>query len=397
LEFLFKASQRLAASLELAPTMRALAELVVPDFGDGSVVRVVEPGGRQHRFTKASSEMLESWPPECWEWLERATRAELRRALHTRQPQVGSTLRKRRPANMAHRADLSYIVVPLRVGSQPLGTLIVFSFATRQPSLANDLVVGEALGTQAGFALEHAHLYEEQRKMVERLELVRGQLDSGQDAWLRDDERRRIARDLHDDVEQTFFAIGLTASTALDPRLGQGSSGVLSDALARTVDLANSGAEQLRTAIFALNHAEFAGDGLIPTLFKLVRSFHLRTGIEADLVLTGRQRHVPSRVGEALYAMAREALVNVERHARAGAVVLGLDIAQSSITLSVHDDGAGASPLVLKRIANSATHFGLRGLRDRVQHLKGTFVAGPGPDGGFLVRAQIPLKARARA
>jgi signal transduction histidine kinase len=91
--------------------------------------------------------------------------------------------------------------------------------------------------------------------------------------------------------------------------------------------------------------------------------------------------------------MAQEALANVERHARAGAVVLGLHIAPRSITLTVHDDGAGASPLVLKQISNSATHFGLRAMRDRVKQLHGTFVAGPGPHGGFLVRARIPRQA----
>jgi signal transduction histidine kinase len=91
--------------------------------------------------------------------------------------------------------------------------------------------------------------------------------------------------------------------------------------------------------------------------------------------------------------MAREALANVERHARAGAVVLGLHIGASSISLTIHDDGDGASPLVLKRISNSATHFGLRGMRERVRRLRGTLVVGPGRDGGFLVRARIPLRS----
>jgi signal transduction histidine kinase len=63
----------------------------------------------------------------------------------------------------------------------------------------------------------------------------------------------------------------------------------------------------------------------------------------------------------------------------------------------VHDDGGGASSLLLNQIADSATHFGLHGLRERVERLRGTFVAGPGPDGGFVVRARIPLQARSQA
>jgi signal transduction histidine kinase len=124
-----------------------------------------------------------------------------------------------------------------------------------------------------------------------------------------------------------------------------------------------------------------------------VRTFQQRTAIDTDLVLTGAQRDVPTEVAEGLHAVAREALANVERHSSAGAAVLGLHISARFITLTVHDDGAGASPLVLKQIGDSATHFGLRGLRQRVRRLNGTFFAGPGPDGGFLVRAKIPLQA----
>jgi signal transduction histidine kinase len=165
----------------------------------------------------------------------------------------------------------------------------------------------------------------------------------------------------------------------------------LSQALKQVGQLATVGAEDLRAAIFALNHAEFAGRGLMAAFWKLVRGFQNRTGIETDLVLTGAQQQVPTEVGEVLHATAREALANVERHSRAGAVVLRLHVAPRSITLTVHDDGVGASPLVLKQIWNSATHFGLRNTRDRVRRLHGAFVAGPGPDGGFLVRARLPL------
>jgi signal transduction histidine kinase len=395
--FLFNASQVLAASLEPAATMRALAELVVPELGDGSVVHVVQPTGRPHPFAKASSDAMRSRPVEWWQWLDRVTRPELKRVMQSGAAEVGSTFRKRRPASMRESATVSYMVVPLRARSRTLASLTIFSFAARQQYGREEVIVGEALGTQAGLALENGHLYEEQRRVLERQKLARGRLDAAEDEGLRADERQRIARELHDQVEQTFFAIGLTANTALDPRLGNDSTGPFSDALARTAVLANSGAEQLREAIFALNHAEVAGEGLIPTLFKLVRSFRQRTGIEADLALTGPRRQIPTEIGEALSAVAREALANVERHARAGAVVLRLEARQRFIALTVHDDGAGAPPLLFKQIADSATHFGLRGLRQRVQHLHGTFAAGPGPDGGFVVRVRIPLQVWSQA
>jgi signal transduction histidine kinase len=278
-----------------------------------------------------------------------------------------------------------------------LGALTVFALDPRLRYTAADLVVGEALGAQAGLALENARLYAEQRGIVERMEGVRGQLSAALGESLRDDERRRIARELHDHVEQTFFAIGLTATAAFDGPDRTHTTPSTSRALVEVRELATDGAEQLRAAIFALNNPEFASRGLIATLWKLVRGFRTRTGIEADLVLTGAQGQVPTDVAEVLHATAREALANVERHSRAGAVVLELHIGPRSISLTVNDDGAGASPLVLKQISKSATHFGLRGMRDSVRRLHGTLVTGPGPDGGFLVRARIPLQAGAVA
>jgi signal transduction histidine kinase len=287
--------------------------------------------------------------------------------------------------------ELSYLTVPVRAQGRTLGGLSVVSVASQRRYDRADLIVAEALATQVGFALENARLYEAQRAMVARLEQARNELDAAEGARLREDERQRIARELHDRVEQTFFALALTAQLAMDE--DREASAVLSTALQRIGELATSGAEEMRAAIFSLNHASFAGRGLVEALWTLVRDFQQRTGTESDLVLTGVQRTVPADAAEALHGIAREALANVERHSRARAVVLGLHLTRRSVTLTVHDDGLGASALVLKQIADSTTHFGLRGIRERVNRLGGTLRIGPAPDGGFMVRARIPLRA----
>jgi signal transduction histidine kinase len=397
LEFLFRASQQLASSLDPPTVVRALAELGVPELGDGAVVHVLEPGRRGRQTTMTSSGPLSDCPQEWWDWLERVTGPGVRRATRLALPELGSTRGKRRKPPSCNRGDVSYLVVPLRARGRTLGTLSLFLLAPRQPYSDEDLVVAEALGNQAGLALDNAQVYEEQVRVVERLEEVRGELDTAQREWLREDERRRIARDLHDHVEQTFFAIGLTATAALDSQKRGASQTELVHALVRMGDLSDAGAEQLRAAIFALHNAEFAGLALIPALWKLVRSFQQRTGVDTDLVLTGSLKTVPTDVAEALHAIARESLANVERHAQAASVVLGLRVSPRSITLTVHDDGSGAPSLVLKRLGASTTHFGLRSLRERVRRLRGTFSSGPGPEGGFLVRARIPLQSGRRS
>jgi signal transduction histidine kinase len=332
---------------------------------------MVEPGARERHTRVASAGMLGGRPPDWWDWMERLIRPDVKRATHLAVSRLGSTRKKRR-SDARDGGELVFLTVPLRARGRTLGALTSVASADRRQYGPDELALAEALGNQAGLALDNAQRYEER---------------------LRADERRRIARDLHDHVEQTFFAIALAASDALAHPDPDGSPAAWAETLARVGDLSTAGAEQLRGAIFALNHADLADRGLVPALWKLVRSFQQRTGVEADLVLTGAQRQVPTEVAAALHATAREALTNVERHARAGAVVLGLHVNARSITLTVHDDGGGASSLVLKRIANSTTHFGLRSLRERVRRLHGTFASGPGPDGGFLVRARIPLQA----
>ena len=112
-------------------------------------------------------------------------------------------------------------------------------------------------------------------------------------------------------------------------------------------------------------------------------------------MLTGSQRRLPTEVAETLYAAACEALANVELHSDAGAVILGLHISGQSVTLSIQDDGTGATVPPPERSVNNAACFGLRSVRDRVRDLNGSFVAGPNPDGGFRVRTQLSLQTGA--
>ncbi len=392
LAFLFRASQQLAGSLDNATLLHVLLELVVPDFSDGCMVHLVEPGRRERTATMAIAEVLGSCSLAWWEWLDRLTRPAIGRALRTAKSEVGSSAHRYRYTPPPAVGHVSYVVAPLMARGRIVGSLCAFSLETRKHYGAQDLSVADALGAQAGLALDNARLYAEQQEVIDRLQETRSQLDAAQRDRLLDEERRRIARDLHDHVEQTFFAIGLSARAAL----GNGANGThaVSEAetLERVSQLAASGADQLRAAIFALNHAEVDGRGLVPELWRLVKAFQSRTGVETDLVLTGAQRRLPTDVAEALHSVAREALANIERHAQAGAVVLGLHIGPRAVTLTIQDDGMGASALVLRQISSSTIHFGLRGIRERVRQLRGRFSARPGPDGGFIVRARVPLQ-----
>jgi signal transduction histidine kinase len=130
-------------------------------------------------------------------------------------------------------------------------------------------------------------------------------------------------------------------------------------------------------------------------LWKLAADFRQRTGIEADIVLTGLVGSLPIEVAQTLYAAACESLRNVERHSNARAVILGLNISPETVTLSIQDDGTVASVLSRDHGLNTGTSFGLRRVGQRVRDLHGSFVAGRNPDSGFQVRARLPLSLNA--
>ncbi len=235
----------------------------------------------------------------------------------------------------------------------------------------------------------------ERKRMSDAMRRLRAQRDAEERERLIEVDRQRIADDLHDHVAQALFAIGLAATTAIAPtdaRQVDQRAAVerLVDVLSLVSQLAATGAEQIRAATFALNNAEVVGRRLAPTLSKLVRDFGMRTGIDADMVLTGSDELIETDVAEALYSTAREALVNVEFHSRARAVLMGLHISTSCVSLNVQDDGEGEALDV-----DNETPSGLRRLAEQVRRHGGSFFAGPNPDGGFRVRARLPVTRRA--
>ena len=285
-----------------------------------------------------------------------------------------------------HPPVRTFLGVPLLFGSEVLGMLGVANreggYDRQQERLLS------VFANQVAVAIRNARLYEEQRDMIARLQQLRGQVEAAERERLLEDERRRIARELHDRVAQTFFSIGLMAQTAMvDGNLPSSDH----TALQAVRGLSAIGNEQMREAIFALTHAEVHDRGLASTLWHVVREFRERTGLDADLVLVGKEPRLSAESAEVLLGAAREGLANVEQHAHATSVVVSLRTSKTGVTLAIHDDGVGAPALVLRSIGSSATHFGLRGVQERIRKLGGAFTIRHGEDGGFVLRVRVPL------
>jgi len=228
-------------------------------------------------------------------------------------------------------------------------------------------------------------------QLYEQLRATRQQLDEAQRAEIVRGERERIAAGLHDTAAQKVFGIGLRARQVLD-RLPNDSP--LRADLAAIVELAGQGGSAIRQAIFTLSGA--ARSNLTTSLGALCREFQARSGVAAQLTVHGNVGTLSPEINEVIHRVCQEALSNVEKHAHAQAVVVGLGVDAERAVLAVQDDGLGL-PAGFSLDDELSSRFGLRSLRRQVEELGGNFSVTTNDDGGVTLRAVLSLAAEEEA
>ena len=204
------------------------------------------------------------------------------------------------------------------------------------------------------------------------------------------EERLVMARELHDVLAHSISVIRVQAGVALhlmDSRPEQ-----VRTALEAITAASDEGMRELRAAVTALRRdGEDLPLGPAPGLHQvdtLVRSTS-GPGLTVSVTRSGQVRPLPPEVELAAYRLVQEALTNTVRHARATTAQVCLAYGESALTVEVVDDGEADSP--------GAEGNGLRGMRERVIALGGVLTAGPRPESGFAVHAEIPLRLTATA
>lgn len=199
------------------------------------------------------------------------------------------------------------------------------------------------------------------------------------------DERQRIAQELHDTAGQLLFRISMSAKEI--QRAADDTEGTA--AAARSIELAAAEASgYLRRAMHSLLPAD---DALPVTLRRDVAAFAARTGITAELVTLGEPVPTSAEVEGVLVAVLREALHNVEKHAGAGAVLVSLAYRPDEVCLGVEDDGKGLiGDFALHPVPRPGAGLGIPGLLQRVTGVGGELALGGNDDGGTSLRVTIP-------
>lgn len=202
----------------------------------------------------------------------------------------------------------------------------------------------------------------------------------------REEERQRIARELHDELGQRLTAMKLELTACMrdhpNPALAERAQGML-DMLDETVASARRIAMDLRPLMLD-------DLGLVAALEWLVQDFSRRSHIPVQLRLCPVPGALPSKTGTTLYRIVQEALTNITRHAKASRVRVELEEVGHELRLSIQDNGIGFPSQPQPRRAHS---FGLLGIRERVLMLGGRLVLGHSDEGGARLLVRLPLPA----
>jgi signal transduction histidine kinase len=202
------------------------------------------------------------------------------------------------------------------------------------------------------------------------------------------EQRRRIARDLHDSVSQALFSTVLHTRTAQRALVQEGGSpsGRAGRSLATIADLTKSVQSEMRSLIFELRR-DPVHDGLVAALARHASGLGALDGLTIDVRGPAPRLALSQRVETQLFAIGREALANVVKHAGATAAHVRVEPQNGQILVEVRDDGCGFHPA-----AGHPGHFGLDSMRTRAAEIGGRITITSAPGLGTLVQVRVPAE-----
>jgi PAS domain S-box-containing protein len=211
-----------------------------------------------------------------------------------------------------------------------------------------------------------------------------------------DEERRRIARELHDSTTQHLVAVGIGLARLNminerddDVRIDRAD---IQDILADMRKGVNEAQQEIRTLSYLLHPPALERMGLCQTLRRFVTGFARRTRIHADLTIQDGLVCRSHEIATALMRVAQEALINVYRHADAASVAVRLHVKNKNLVLEIEDDGKGIGRGIIAADDDiDCIGVGIPGMRARVRQFRGELELVSGATGA-LVRARIPLR-----
>jgi len=272
----------------------------------------------------------------------------------------------------------THISIPMAARGQAMGIVNLWCPPGFAPS-HEDLDLLTATGAQAAEIVSNAWL---RARLVEKEAARRALLESL--VRTQEDERTRLARELHDGAGQTLTTL-LVRLKAIEKQ----STGAQQADLARLQTLVADSIEQVRDLSYQLRPATLEEFGLARALEHLIGETVRQAGLEVSTQLHVR-RSLPKPIETALYRIAQEGLANILKHAHAWRVEVELVETPLGVALRIEDNGRGFDPATVAQ-RSDRPHLGLIGMQERVELLGGTLTVEAAPGAGTSVQVRIPV------
>jgi signal transduction histidine kinase len=267
---------------------------------------------------------------------------------------------------VAHPDMHSMLGVPIVAKGTTIGAFYLTNKVGRPEFTEADKALIERFAAHAAVAIENAQLLERSRG----LSVI--------------EERNRLARDLHDSVQQTLFSLTLITEAAT--KLTDTDVARAKEQLAKIEQLARSALEEMRALVFELRPADLAADGLVSTLRKHIDVIRRTHDTVIDLDVVG-ERRLDEAAEIALFRIVQEALNNALKHAGPGRITVSMDMGDGLVRATVSDTGVGFEP---EGTGVRTKHLGLTSMEERAQEVGADLRITSAPGRGTEVRVELP-------
>jgi signal transduction histidine kinase len=279
-------------------------------------------------------------------------------------------------AALAESGFVSWACAPLKMEGEIIG-IYHLGKRSRRAFNPHDLALLEVIGNVVGSRLANAQLLLDLRHKENELRRALHRT-----VELQEEERKRLARELHDEIGQALTSILINLKTIQETSDLRAVNDRLNDLrfiTARTI-------EELRRLAMDLRPAALDNLGILPALRWYVQQSAERTGLDIRFLGPEKFDRLSPEAELVLYRVAQEGLTNAIRHGRARQVVVALERDHDLVRLSITDNGAGFDPEALER------GLGLIGIRERVELLYGNFDIIAAPGAGVQLQIEIPVR-----
>jgi signal transduction histidine kinase len=280
----------------------------------------------------------------------------------------------------------AFVCVPLRAKDKVLGVLNVASRMPRRFT-TNDMQLLYAIGDQLGIAIEQARLYERLRTARERLRKL-----ARQNLVAEEEERRRIARELHDETSQSLSGIALQLQALIEMYSISGNQDIqFIDGLKKVQALTVRVHNEVSRLISNLRPALLDTLGLVPAVRQYAETRLRPLEINVSVDIRGAERRFPADVEAALFRFVQGAIGNIAQHSKAKEATIVLEYQPEEFSLSIKDDGEGFNVSEIIDVEESGRGRGLFSMRERIGLLGGTSGIKSQPSQGTTVWAKVPI------